>query len=207
MKIVTILIILTVLIILYYYSKSSMRVNPFQTIKNDFIKYRHYIGVVPLNIEVCKENLLLFDDIMKKHGIFYWLSEGTALGVVRDNSFIPWDDDVDISFKHHHKQTFYDNVLPELKDNGFVLGRIIHNDNFITVHRKNEKIDIDIVQENGECMANNTKNAGYSKKCNDLLKYLNMNTVLFLDRSFNVPQEEYLEYLYGADWKTPKKSK
>lgn len=43
------------------------------------------------------ELLLLFRNIAEKHGINYWLDYGTLLGAVRQNGFIPWDSDVDVS--------------------------------------------------------------------------------------------------------------
>ena len=40
--------------------------------------------------------LLDFDAFCKKHHLTYFLGEGTLLGAVRHQGFIPWDDDVDV---------------------------------------------------------------------------------------------------------------
>ena len=45
---------------------------------------------------VLKELLAEFDMVCKKHNIKYQLFAGTALGAVRHNDIIPWDDDLDI---------------------------------------------------------------------------------------------------------------
>ena len=139
----------------------------FSVIVNNFIKDSQYNK--PLNQETAKENLLLFNALMNKAQIPYWLSEGTALGVVRDKSFIPWDDDTDVSFMYEHYSNFMDNVLPELKSNGFIIGGILHDGNFITIHRNGEKIDIDVVKKDGKCIAGVTENNNYSRDCNNIL--------------------------------------
>lgn len=43
------------------------------------------------------DELLLLDKICKENGLTYYLSSGTALGAVRHQGFIPWDDDLDIA--------------------------------------------------------------------------------------------------------------
>jgi lipopolysaccharide cholinephosphotransferase len=43
------------------------------------------------------DELLLLDKVCKENGLVYYLSSGTALGAVRHNAFIPWDDDLDIA--------------------------------------------------------------------------------------------------------------
>jgi phosphorylcholine metabolism protein LicD len=134
------------------------------------IKFKHKNFNVPLDQNISKENLLLFNEIMTRNGIPFWLSEGTALGVIRDNSFIPWDDDVDTAFMYTYREKFKE-VIPELKSNGFVICGSGHSGNFISFERKGEKIDIDIVQKDGKCAAGMTSNANIWK-CNDLLPYL-----------------------------------
>ncbi|MBQ6512843.1 phosphorylcholine transferase LicD [Methanobrevibacter sp.] len=40
--------------------------------------------------------LVEFDDICSEHGIEYFLAFGAALGAVRNQCFLPWDDDLDV---------------------------------------------------------------------------------------------------------------
>jgi lipopolysaccharide cholinephosphotransferase len=41
--------------------------------------------------------LMKFDFVCKKHGLTYYLTDGTLLGAIRHKGFIPWDDDIDVS--------------------------------------------------------------------------------------------------------------
>jgi hypothetical protein len=145
---------------------------------------------------------------MHRHEIPFWLSEGTALGVIRDSDFISHDDDIDTSFMYPYREKFLKYALPELKSLGFKMGLSFNYGNYIGLQRKGEKLDVDIVQEDGSCVAAETKNTNYNTECNNLLQYLKgMREVEFLGTTFMVPGEDYLEYLYSSTWKTPKKSK
>ena len=63
------------------------------------------------------EILLQIDEFCKEHNITYYLSEGTLLGAVRHNGFIPWDDDVDIMMTRENYDKFINlgmqGVFPE----------------------------------------------------------------------------------------------
>lgn len=37
-----------------------------------------------------------FDEICKRNNITYYLAGGSALGAIRNNGYLPWDDDLDV---------------------------------------------------------------------------------------------------------------
>ena len=45
------------------------------------------------------EITLYLDHFCKEHQIQYYLMGGSALGALRHNGFIPWDDDLDVFMK------------------------------------------------------------------------------------------------------------
>lgn len=47
--------------------------------------------------KICTNVLEFFSDYCNKNGLTFFLGYGTALGAVRHNGFIPWDDDIDVT--------------------------------------------------------------------------------------------------------------
>lgn len=61
------------------------------------------------------EILRKFRDVCNVHGIRYILGDGTLLGAIRHNGFIPWDDDIDVNMPREDYERFlnYANELGE----------------------------------------------------------------------------------------------
>ncbi len=54
------------------------------------------------------EILEVIDDFCKEHNLTYYLGEGTLLGAVRHQSFIPWDDDIDLLMPREDYEKFFE---------------------------------------------------------------------------------------------------
>lgn len=67
-----------------------------------------------------KETLLSilsdFDKTCKKYNISYMLAGGSALGAIRHNGFIPWDDDIDINMTRREYERFRKAFPKELSE-------------------------------------------------------------------------------------------
>lgn len=63
------------------------------------------------------------DTICRENNIQYSLACGTALGAVRHQGFIPWDDDLDIMFVRPEYDRFIEIATPLLKEKGYTLQR------------------------------------------------------------------------------------
>lgn len=68
-------------------------------------------------IQACEIDILSkIDAICKKHNLEYFGIGGTALGAVRHQGFIPWDDDIDIGMPRADYQRFLEVAAEELPE-------------------------------------------------------------------------------------------
>jgi hypothetical protein len=126
---------------------------------NWWYKTRHISHRSELDVAVCAANLLDVKKVCDKHNVGFWLSEGTALGAIRQGAFITHDDDVDISMWYEQKQAFLRFVLPDLLAAGFRIGQVEdrrcgREAFFVALLRGGEKVDIDFVGRGMDCKAN-----------------------------------------------------
>jgi len=68
-----------------------------------------------LQLSILKE----LDKICRKNNISYFLSDGTLLGAIRHNGFIPWDDDLDVGMTRENYQYFCKIIETHLPENIF----------------------------------------------------------------------------------------
>lgn len=146
---------------------------------------------------------LLFDfaTVAEKHNLTYWLSEGTALGVYRDGQIVDGDTDVDIGVRIEYLETLIKVVDELLSSYNFKVMRVYP----FSIVRDKHYIDIDITGIGLPCMT-----GIYPNYCDHILPYLvpheiSMKKYKDSDRSFPCPPEKYYVYMYGSDWRTPKK--
>ena len=70
------------------------------------------------------EILKLFASFCAEHELTWWLESGTALGAVRHNGFIPWDDDIDVGMLRDDYNRF---MRLACDKNLFPKGYSVHN--------------------------------------------------------------------------------
>lgn len=76
--------------------------------------------------------------LCEKHGIRYYLAEGSALGAVRHQGFIPWDDDIDICMPREDYDRFVQVCAEEL-DQKFYLQDDSTSEHYIKFMAKVQK--------------------------------------------------------------------
>lgn len=138
-----------------------------------------------------------FHDASKDAEMDFWITEGTALGMYRDGDIIPWDTDVDASIYEDQLPKLHEKVIPEMLRRGC---RVMRNSPFSLI-RNGTHIDIDVVGSGRKCMA-----VGWPRPCEDHMPYIEpFNTVENNGRVYKVPGEQYLAFVYGSDWRTPRR--
>lgn len=160
----------------------------------------------PINVAAAERILKELKQILDGLGITFFLRKGTCLGVIRDNKLIPWDDDVDIGSVIGYNgltEQSIDRVVAALKDNGYLI-KIDQLDYAISVVALKSSIRTDWMVH--RVIGDSTFHWPGVRIPARL--FTNTKEIDFIGQKFQVPNpaEEYLRFMYGTEWKIPKKA-
>ena len=173
-----------------------------EILKYDFeVRKRRREGK-PMDLNVCRENLKLLEEIFDKHTITFFLLFGTCLGAVRDNNFISYDIDTDIGVYMKDRDKIL-SIVGELERVGFEPFRTTVSDDLLSIMRKDEHIDIYFFQKKTDEHYRSYWGCNIYRVYGDHLDKLD--AITFLGEKYNIPQNvnKYLAMLYGLTWRIP----
>ena len=156
--------------------------------------------------EINERKIIFFEiiNILKKRNITFFLDGGILLGAIRENNFIKWDWDVEISVFSKDLLKFYKEISSDLQKNNFHIKRL----NLALFNPK-----IEFYKKNHNATSFSILGWHYSffrqaytrKKMKIPLKFMRkMGKVKFFEKNFLCPSpiNEYLKHRYG-NWEKP----
>jgi lipopolysaccharide cholinephosphotransferase len=159
----------------------------------------------PTDLVVPEKAIKLICDLvdeLEARGVKYWFNWGLLLGAVRQNDFIPYDTDLDITVHWEDRDKIYE-IEPIMESKGcYVPTReeCFYEDRWFI--RDREKIELNFVERVGDkyIYSPNRCNLGCPVEYIDKL-----DAITFYGREFTIPSnaKEYLRLSYGDNWGTP----
>lgn len=156
-----------------------------------------YVGIKRIDKAIALENLKVVARIMNQSGLNWGPALGTLLGIIRENDFITWDEDIDLYIMDEDKEKFFP-ILFEFQKEGFDVIRYWRC-GLVSIKRNGEYIDFYFMKDVG---ANVRCAVGevfiFEKYLKDTIEWD------FKGCKMNIPRnyEDILEFRYG-DWRTP----
>lgn len=165
--------------------------------------------LVGVSKEKNKTNLRLACEILKLNKIDFFLSDGTALGAIRENDIIEGDEDVDIEIDIKYLDKFISIMGMFLKKEFKLMRYWIDTPlnsknkiNLISFHRNYHYVDFQFSGKGLYCISINDNPP---RLCDEFLALKEPHQFKKIDGiEYKVPSNQYLELLYGKDWNIPK---
>lgn len=158
-----------------------------------------YVGRKVIDRQVAFENLKELVPLLDGMGIHFGPFLGTLLGIVRENDFIEWDEDIDLYVLKEDEEKLLDGLWT-LREHGFELVR--HDKRGIySVMRNNEYIDFYILWKvTSEVRTNGGPEFIFERYLQETVDYDFKGVTLQIPRDY----DGFLTFQYG-DWRTPVK--
>jgi len=158
----------------------------------------------PLDPAVAAERLKDVKRILDQLGVVFFLGSGTCLGAIRENRFIPWDDEMDtcsVIGLHGFTEEMIERVIAAFTENGYYV-HVGHSarSTSISVVKSSIRADWTCFRIIGDSIYQ------YPAVKTPVRLFSQLKEIDFIGEKFLVPNppEEYLRIKYGPDWKIPK---
>lgn len=158
-----------------------------------------------VNVEKAFKLICDLVDELEKNEIKYWFNWGLLLGAVRNNAFITYDTDHDITVHWEDREKIWNIVEIAMVNKGCIvpLREVCYPEDRWFI-RDLEKIELNFVEDCGDkyIYSPDRCKLGCPKKYIDKL-----DTIEFYGRKFTIPSnaKEYLRLSYGDTWNIPQK--
>ena len=157
--------------------------------------YPHY------DFEIRADIMTKVKDVVENEGIQLFLANGALLGAVRENDFIPWDDDVDMDVLVEELEPKFKIIKDKLINLGYIVRGIKRYPEMkINIYHGGEKVGVLALY-----LKEQIRYRGPYKWPKIL--YEQAEEIVFKGMTFKTPKiYEYLIHQYGPDWQTPLKN-
>ncbi len=166
--------------------------------------YKSYANLQPIDPELAKQMLKEAKGIINKQGVSFFLRQGTCLGAIRDQDFIPWDDDIDLGCViglNGFTEDFIEPILNGFRDQGYFVN-VESNDHWVAAGMMKSSLRIDLTF----FRIIDGRIFHFPMIWIPARLFANLKEIEFMGDNYLVPNppEEYLLTKYGPNWTTPK---
>ena len=165
------------------------------------LQKEHFAGAKHSSVKLNKTLKKITSDL-NSHGIKNWfLGYGTLLGIVRNNSCIEGDDDIDIVIDKKESNKLHDLIRKKKYKYDKIKNKVMNFDNFTRILLGHDYAPIDFyIAKNNNCNYHETwEKVVWSDVCPIVKKDWN-NVILNLPNNYKTK----LKNRYGDDWRTPR---
>jgi hypothetical protein len=158
-----------------------------------------------MDVVIAAKLLLEVKGIMGRLGVQFFLRQGTCLGAIRDNAFIPWDDDLDLGVilgVNGFTEQSVEPLLAAFRESGYYV-RSESSENIIYATLLKDMIRVDMLFHR----VINEQIYHWPGIWLPIMLFNQLKEINFIGETFLVPNppEEYLRIKYGPNWETPKR--